>query len=159
MLLTTLARRRPVASGPWIRALCTSSSSPSIAGEAKPLAVKRVRQHVNPLARKFREPIAVPDWTQLFARPELPIHLDIGCVCVVPVRWASRGHWRLTVGMLVSRCARGKYLNEVAAQFTDSRNFLGVEIRRSVLEGAKDEAERRGSRNIAFVHANMNAHP
>ncbi|TMW64390.1 hypothetical protein Poli38472_013012 [Pythium oligandrum] len=99
--------------------------------EIRSVTAKRVRQHVNPLSQRYREPIALPDWTACFAQPELPIHLDIGC-------------------------ARGKYLNAVAAEADGRMNFVGVEIRQSVLDEAKEEAELRKLRNIAFIHANMN---
>lgn len=41
---------------------------------------RRFRQHVNPLAAQYREPMELPDWSTAFANPSLPIHLDIGCV-------------------------------------------------------------------------------
>ncbi|KAF1777059.1 S-adenosyl-L-methionine-dependent methyltransferase [Phytophthora cactorum] len=94
---------------------------------------KRFRQHVNPLSMTYRQPVELPEWTQCFADTLLPIHLDIGC-------------------------ARGKYLMDVAESQASERNFVGVEIRRNVLREAEREAERRGLRNLAFVHANMNIH-
>ncbi|ETI37839.1 tRNA (guanine-N(7)-)-methyltransferase [Phytophthora nicotianae P10297] len=94
---------------------------------------KRFRQHVNPLSVTYRQPVELPKWTQCFANTSLPIHLDIGC-------------------------ARGKYLMDVAESQAFERNFVGVEIRRNVLREAEREAERRGLRNLAFVHANMNFH-
>ncbi|CAI5734447.1 unnamed protein product [Peronospora destructor] len=75
----------------------------------------------------------IPKWTQCFADTSLPIHLDIGC-------------------------ARGKYLMDVAMSQATERNFVGVEIRRNVLQEAEREAERRGLKNLALVHANMNIH-
>ncbi|GMF29392.1 unnamed protein product [Phytophthora lilii] len=80
----------------------------------------------------YRQPVELPQWTNCFADAALPIHLDIGC-------------------------ARGKYLMDVAAQ-TPTRNFVGVEIRRNVLQEAEREAERRSIDNLALVHANMNLH-
>ncbi|RLN71951.1 hypothetical protein BBJ28_00016395 [Nothophytophthora sp. Chile5] len=76
-------------------------------------------------------PIELPDWAACFADASLPIHLDIGC-------------------------ARGKYLMDVAEKQTSQRNFVGVEIRRNVLDEAAREAARRGLPNLALVHANMN---
>ncbi|KAF1786754.1 S-adenosyl-L-methionine-dependent methyltransferase [Phytophthora cactorum] len=58
------------------------------------------------------------------------------------------GHW----------LCPGKYLMDVAESQASERNFVGVEIRRNVLREAEREAERRGLRNLAFVHANMNIH-
>ena len=43
------------------------------------MAVVRVRQHVNPLSSKYQVPVAVPDWSTVYARPQLPLHIDIGC--------------------------------------------------------------------------------
>ncbi|GLE00659.1 hypothetical protein PINS_up009447 [Pythium insidiosum] len=99
--------------------------------ERPQVASKRVRQHVNPLAQQYREPIEIPNWSECFEQPEVPIHLDIGC-------------------------ARGRYLNSLAARAQGKLNFVGVEIRKSVLEEATEEAQQRKLRNIAFVHANMN---
>ncbi|POM80832.1 tRNA (guanine-N(7)-)-methyltransferase [Phytophthora palmivora] len=81
----------------------------------------------------YRQPLKLPEWAQCFSDTSLPIHLDIGC-------------------------ARGKYLMDVAESQASKRNFVGVEIRRNVLQEAEREAERRGLTNLAFVHANMNIH-
>uniref|UniRef100_M4BQH9 tRNA (guanine(46)-N(7))-methyltransferase n=1 Tax=Hyaloperonospora arabidopsidis (strain Emoy2) TaxID=559515 RepID=M4BQH9_HYAAE len=94
---------------------------------------KRFRQHVNPLSMVYHQPIEIPDWTHHFKDSSLPIHVDIGC-------------------------ARGRYLMEVAAVEATERNFVGVEIRRNVLQEAEQEVKRRGLLNLAFVHANMNIH-
>ena len=104
---------------------CPLSTSPS--------SLKRFRQHVNPLSRIYRAPLAIPQWTQCFADTSLPIHLDIGC-------------------------ARGKYLMDVAMSQATERNFVGVEIRRNVLLEAEREVKQRGLTNLALVHANMNIH-
>lgn len=103
------------------------------ASRSSPSGSKRFRQHVNPLSMVYRQPVELPEWTQCFADTSLPIHLDIGC-------------------------ARGKYLMDVAESQATERNFVGVEIRRNVLQEAGREAERRGLENLAFVHANMNIH-
>jgi tRNA (guanine-N7-)-methyltransferase len=41
--------------------------------------VKRVREHVNPLSEKYREPTAPPDWQQVYGDWSKPLSLDIGC--------------------------------------------------------------------------------
>ncbi|KAE9045129.1 hypothetical protein PR003_g2627 [Phytophthora rubi] len=107
----------------------TGSSPPG----NSPSGSRRFRQHVNPLSMVYRQPVELPDWTECFADASLPIHLDIGC-------------------------ARGRYLVDVAASQAAQRNFVGVEIRRNVLQEAEREAERHGLKNLAFVHANMNIH-
>ncbi|OWY97009.1 TRNA (guanine-N(7)-)-methyltransferase [Phytophthora megakarya] len=81
----------------------------------------------------YRQPVKLPEWTQCFSDPSLPIHLDIGC-------------------------ARGKYLMDVAESQASERNYVGVEIRRNVLQEAEREAKQRGLKNLVFVHANMNIH-
>jgi hypothetical protein len=64
--------------GLFVRSL--SSLSDAGARDAASSGPRRHRQHVNPLAAPYREPIALPDWDACFADPSLPIHLDIGCV-------------------------------------------------------------------------------
>ena len=39
----------------------------------------RVRQHVNPLAQKYRTPANPVDWEKVYAQFNQPLHLDIGC--------------------------------------------------------------------------------
>lgn len=45
---------------------------------------------------------------------------------------------------------------DVASANAGKMNFVGVEIRKSVIEDAKLEVQRRGLANLALVHANMN---
>ncbi|POM70486.1 tRNA (guanine-N(7)-)-methyltransferase [Phytophthora palmivora] len=111
----------------------SASASGSTPSGNSPSGSKRFRQHVNPLSMVYRQPLKLPEWAQCFSDTSLPIHLDIGC-------------------------ARGKYLMDVAESQASKRNFVGVEIRRNVLQEAEREAERRGLTNLAFVHANMNIH-
>jgi len=80
-----------------------------------PSGSRRFRQHVNPLSDVYRQPVELPKWNECFEDTSLPIHLDIGC-------------------------ARGKYLMDVADSQASERNFVGVEIRRNVLQGAEREA-------------------
>uniref|UniRef100_K3X7Q0 tRNA (guanine(46)-N(7))-methyltransferase n=1 Tax=Globisporangium ultimum (strain ATCC 200006 / CBS 805.95 / DAOM BR144) TaxID=431595 RepID=K3X7Q0_GLOUD len=123
-----------LASGRTLRksaSYCSSSSISSGDDAAGSHGSRRFRQHVNPLAMQYREPIALPDWHTTFADASLPIHLDIGC-------------------------ARGKYLMQVAQENATKMNYVGVEIRQNVILDAIDEATRRRIRNLAFLHANMN---
>lgn len=60
------------------------------------------------------------------------------------------------VATWMGSCARGKYLMDVATANAGKMNFVGVEIRKAVLEDAKEEATRRVIPNLALVHANMN---
>ncbi|KAL3657936.1 hypothetical protein V7S43_017141 [Phytophthora oleae] len=132
---SSLASQRPISRDCLLRYFGASTSKLQAADASgnSPSGSKRFRQHVNPLSMVYRQPVEMPDWTQCFEDTSLPIHLDIGC-------------------------ARGKYLMDVAESQASERNFVGVEIRRNVLEEAKREAERRELRNLALVHANMNLH-
>ncbi|CAH0481149.1 unnamed protein product [Peronospora belbahrii] len=109
------------------------NASGSCLSSNSPSGFKRFRQHVNPLSMVYRQPVEIPEWDKCFVNTLLPIHLDIGC-------------------------ARGKYLMDVATSQATERNFVGVEIRHNVLQEAEREAKRRGVKNLAFVHANMNIH-
>ena len=91
----------------------------------------RIRQHVNPLSSKFRQPLAIPDWEQVFARLDLPIHLDIGC-------------------------ARGKFLLAMAQQHPEI-NYLGVEIRQPLVTFANQERDQLGLTNLHYLFGNMNS--
>ena len=90
-----------------------------------------VRQHVNPLSRFYQQPRPLPAPEELFSEPQRPIHLDIGC-------------------------ARGRFLLALA-QAEPQRNYLGVEIRRALVEAA--EADRRalelGHLHYLFCNANV----
>ncbi|MBE9043884.1 tRNA (guanosine(46)-N7)-methyltransferase TrmB [Pleurocapsales cyanobacterium LEGE 10410] len=90
----------------------------------------RIRQHVNPLARKFQQPIPVPDWQKIY-RQNLPIHLDIGC-------------------------ARGKFLLDMA-QLEPNTNFLGIEIRRQLVDAANQTKDELGLTNLHYLFGNMNS--
>lgn len=45
---------------------------------------------------------------------------------------------------------------QVAQQQALQTNFVGIEIRRNVLDDAALEAKRRGLQNLVFLHGNMN---
>lgn len=93
----------------------------------------RVRQHVNPLSQKYRTAIAVPDWSQIYGNVSQPLHLDIGC-------------------------ARGKFLLQMAPLQPDW-NFLGVEIRESLVIEANQQRDRLALNNLHFLFGNMNSTP
>ena len=93
------------------------------------MARVRVHQHVNPLAKYFRElpvrPLAVE---KVFADPELPLHLDIGC-------------------------GRGRFLLEMAKLEKD-RNFLGVEIREPLVTEANQIRDTQNLKNLHYEFCN-----
>ncbi|MDY7016507.1 MAG: tRNA (guanosine(46)-N7)-methyltransferase TrmB, partial [Cyanobacteriota bacterium] len=94
------------------------------------MARVRVRQHVNPLSRKYQIPRTPPNWEKIFARPLQPLHLDIGC-------------------------ARGRFLLKMA-QLEPHWNFLGLEIREPLVEEANDLRDRLGLRNLHYLFCNVN---
>jgi tRNA (guanine-N7-)-methyltransferase len=87
-----------------------------------------VRQHVNPLSSFHQLPRCLPPPAELFAAAELPLHLDIGC-------------------------ARGRFLLALAHQ-DPTRNHLGVEIRRPLVEAAEAERRAAGLPNLRFLFCN-----
>jgi tRNA (guanine-N7-)-methyltransferase len=89
-----------------------------------------VRQHVNPLSRFHQQPRALPLLAELFAEPERPLHLDIGA-------------------------ARGRFLLELA-QLEPQRNYLGVEIRRPLVEAAETERRSLGLGHLHYLFCNAN---
>lgn len=89
-----------------------------------------MRQHVNPLSRFHQLPRPLPPPAELFADPDLPLQLDIGC-------------------------ARGRFLLELAA-LQPERNHLGVEIRRPLVEAAEQERLELGLDNLRFLFCNAN---
>jgi tRNA (guanine-N7-)-methyltransferase len=89
-----------------------------------------VRQHVNPLSRYHQQPRALPLPAELFAEPERPLHLDIGS-------------------------ARGRFLLELA-QREPQRNYLGVEIRRPLVEAAEADRRSLGLDHLHYLFCNAN---
>ncbi len=88
----------------------------------------RVHQHVNPLSPFYclpPKPIAIQS---IFARPDLPLHLDIGC-------------------------ARGRFLLKMA-QIRSDCNFLGVEIREPLVDEANRIAEENALKNLHYEFNN-----
>ena len=93
---------------------------------------KRVRQHVNPLKRRYLEPIELPDWSSVFPDPERPLWLDVGC-------------------------ARGRFLLEMARLYPQW-NFLGLEIRSALVAEALARRDREGLWNLHYLYANALVH-
>lgn len=89
-----------------------------------------VRQHVNPLSRFHQQPRPLPPLSELFADPARPLHLDIGC-------------------------ARGRFLLAMA-QEQPNWNFLGLEIRRPLVEAAERDREALALTNVRFLFTNAN---
>ena len=94
------------------------------------MAVIRVRQHVNPLARKFQTPADPPAWEKIYAQYQQPLHLDIGC-------------------------ARGRFLLQMA-QVETNWNFLGLEIREPLVIEANRIVSELGLTNLHYLFCNVN---
>jgi tRNA (guanine-N7-)-methyltransferase len=92
------------------------------------MARVRVHQHVNPLSPFYKQKPEPIELSAVFARPELPIHIDIGC-------------------------ARGRFLLKMAEHEKD-RNFLGVEIRQPLVDEANRLADEAGHANLHYHFAN-----
>ena len=94
------------------------------------MARVRVRQHVNPLSAKYRQPITIPDWETIYSNLAQPLHLDIGC-------------------------ARGKFLLKMAPLYPEI-NFLGIEIREPLVIEANEQRDRLQLSNLHFLFCNIN---
>ncbi len=90
----------------------------------------RVRQHVNPLAIKYKTPILPLNWQQIYTDPTQPLHLDIGC-------------------------ARGQFLLEMAT-FEPNWNYLGLEIREVLVDDATSLARKLNLTNLHYLFCNVN---
>lgn len=90
----------------------------------------RVRQHVNPLCRKYQEVASVPDWDKIYSQLNLPLHLDIGC-------------------------GRGRFLWQMA-QEQENWNFLGLEIREPLVEEANAWRDEKSLTNLHYLFCNAN---
>jgi tRNA (guanine-N7-)-methyltransferase len=88
----------------------------------------RVHQHVNPLSPHYIQEPAPVCLEDVFVRPELPLHLDIGC-------------------------ARGRFLLRMA-EAESEWNFLGVEIREPLVTEANRIARERSLQNVHYEFCN-----
>ena len=88
----------------------------------------RVHQHVNPLSPYYRQEPKPVDFDDVFAKPEQPLHLDIGC-------------------------ARGRFVLRMA-EIEPDWNFLGVEIREPLVIEANEIAAEQGLNNLHYEFCN-----
>lgn len=88
----------------------------------------RVHQHVNPLAPYYRQAPTPVDVESVFADPDKPLLLDIGC-------------------------ARGRFLLRMA-EAEPAWNYLGVEIREPLVEEANRLAAEAGLKNLHYAFCN-----
>ena len=93
------------------------------------MARVRVHQHVNPLAKYYRElPIEPLEFEKVYGDESLPLHLDIGC-------------------------GRGRFLLEMA-ESDKTQNFLGVEIREPIVIEANEITTERKIENLHYEFCN-----
>ncbi|MEH2444134.1 tRNA (guanosine(46)-N7)-methyltransferase TrmB [Nostoc sp.] len=94
------------------------------------MAVVRVRQHVNPLAKKYQTPASPLDWGKIYAKPNQPLHLDIGC-------------------------AKGQFLLNMAS-IEPNWNYLGLEIREPLVVEANKLRSELALTNLHYLFCNVN---
>lgn len=90
----------------------------------------RVREHVNPLSRKYQIPAVPPAWREIYENLDQPLHLDIGC-------------------------GRGRFVLQMAQQ-QPNWNFLGLEIREPLVEQAQSWRDELGLSNLHYLFCNAN---
>jgi tRNA (guanine-N7-)-methyltransferase len=88
----------------------------------------RVRQHKNPLS--FHAEVEIPDWEQTFARPELPMEVDVGS-------------------------AHGDFIMAMAEAHPEC-NYVGLEIRDAMVDRVNARVRRLGLKNVLLVNCNAN---
>ncbi|MEH2334424.1 tRNA (guanosine(46)-N7)-methyltransferase TrmB [Nostoc sp.] len=94
------------------------------------MAAVRVRQHVNPLGKKYQTPASPLDWEKIYAKPNQPLHLDIGC-------------------------AKGQFLMNMA-KIEPNWNYLGLEIREPLVGEANKLRFELGLTNLHYLFCNVN---
>jgi tRNA (guanine-N7-)-methyltransferase len=94
------------------------------------LSAVRVRQHVNPLGKKYQTPASPLNWEKIYAKPNQPLHLDIGC-------------------------AKGQFLVNMA-NIEPNWNYLGLEIREPLVVEANKLRSELGFTNLYYLFCNVN---
>ena len=89
-----------------------------------------MRQHVNPLSKFFQRPLSLPSKSILFRDSHYPIHIDIGS-------------------------AKGEFLVELASKYPEW-NFLGLEIRESLVNSSERKRKKFNLENLKFLFCNVN---
>ncbi|MFN6482635.1 MULTISPECIES: tRNA (guanosine(46)-N7)-methyltransferase TrmB [unclassified Nostoc] len=94
------------------------------------MAAVRVRQHVNPLGKKYQTPASPQDWEKIYAKPNQSLHLDIGC-------------------------AKGLFLLNMS-KIEPNWNYLGLEIREPLVLEANKLRSEFGLTNLHYLFCNVN---
>jgi tRNA (guanine-N7-)-methyltransferase len=90
----------------------------------------RLREHVNPLSQRFQAVTPAPNWSEVYGDWSQPLSLDIGC-------------------------ARGRYILQMA-QINPQWNFLGLEIRESLVAQALVGKQNLNLTNLHYLFCNAN---
>ncbi|MEH2449462.1 MAG: tRNA (guanosine(46)-N7)-methyltransferase TrmB [Nostoc sp.] len=94
------------------------------------MAAVRVRQHVNPLGKKYQTPASPQDLEKIYAKLNQPLHLDIGC-------------------------AKGQFLVNMA-KIEPNWNYLGLEIREPLVGEANKLRSELDLTNLHYLFCNVN---
>ena len=89
-----------------------------------------MRQHVNPLSKNFNNVESIPPLKEIFKNPKLPLHIDIGS-------------------------ASGDFLFDLALD-NNNWNYLGIEIRKKLINNAKKKVTEELIPNLYFLFGNAN---
>ncbi|MBX2863754.1 MAG: tRNA (guanosine(46)-N7)-methyltransferase TrmB [Leptolyngbyaceae cyanobacterium MAG.088] len=79
---------------------------------------------------RYATPVTPPPWAEVYARPEQPLHIDIGC-------------------------AKGYFISDMAKVCPDW-NFLGLEIRESLIDQCLNHLDQLGLNNLHILFCNAN---
>lgn len=90
----------------------------------------RIRQHVNPLSRRYQLPVEIPNFHEIYQDINQPLHLDIGC-------------------------GRGKFIWNFA-HLENNWNFLGLEIREQLVKEANGWCAEEQIKNLHYLFCNAN---
>lgn len=90
----------------------------------------RVREHVNPLGKKYQDPTNPPNWQEIYGDWSQPLGLDIGC-------------------------GKGEYILKMA-ELHPEWNWLGLEIREPLVERAIAIQNPLGLKNLHYLFCNVN---
>ncbi|MBK17092.1 MAG: tRNA (guanosine(46)-N7)-methyltransferase TrmB [Prochlorococcus sp. SP3034] len=89
-----------------------------------------MRQHVNPLSNYYDQIIPIPLLNQVFKKPDLPLHLDLGA-------------------------GSGDFLFKLAFQ-NQGWNYMGIEIREKLVIKARSRSTYKNLDNLFFAYGNAN---
>lgn len=128
------------------------------------VSYKKVRQHVNPLARRYQQPTFLsPDWPKdVIDDLSLPLHLDIGCGrggFLLEMAQENGKLWFVSVDCdCLDKCNERMPIRLLYCFFViANQNYLGLEIRPPIFQYALDRVERRGLKGrLTFVGCNAN---